>query len=114
MRNRMQEIPFGSIDFSDFSSFIFKVNHVFLEEKDNPPEKVVIDEEELDGLEKHCTWNLEDLNVVNNNKKRDNLRADKCPFCDSALLQKGCGIFGISYVSMVFLVIRFFWWTISR
>ena len=64
----MQEIPFASIDFSDFSSFIFKVNHVFLEEKDNPPEKVVIDEEELDGLEKHCTWNLEDLNVVNNKK----------------------------------------------
>ena len=27
------------IDFSDISSFIFKVNHVFLEEKDNPTEK---------------------------------------------------------------------------
>ena len=29
------------------SCFIFKVNHVFIEEKDNPVENVVIDEEEL-------------------------------------------------------------------
>ena len=27
----------------DFSIFIFKVNHLFMEEKDNPVEKVVID-----------------------------------------------------------------------
>ena len=40
----------ADIDFSDFSVFIFEVNHVFVEEKDNPEEKVVIDEEELDGI----------------------------------------------------------------
>ena len=33
---------FADIDFSDF--FIFKVNHVFMEQKDNPVEKVVIDD----------------------------------------------------------------------
>ena len=40
----------ADIDFSDFSVFILEVNHVFMEEKDNPVEKVVIDEEELGGI----------------------------------------------------------------
>ena len=31
--------------------FIFKVNHVFMEEKDNSVDKVVIDEEELDDIQ---------------------------------------------------------------
>ena len=34
------------------SSFIFKVNHVFMGEKDNPLEKVVIVEKEIDSIEK--------------------------------------------------------------
>ena len=34
-----------------FFTFVFKVNHVFLEGKDSPAEKVVIDEEELDDIE---------------------------------------------------------------
>ena len=37
--------------FTDIFSFIFKVNHVFMEEKDNPVEKFFIDEEELAGIE---------------------------------------------------------------
>ena len=31
--------------------FIFKVNQVFMEEKDNSVDKVVIDEEELDDIQ---------------------------------------------------------------
>ena len=41
MRNKMQESTLAHID---FPSFIFKVNHVFMEEKDNPAEKVALDE----------------------------------------------------------------------
>ena len=47
----MQDSTFADINFSDFSIFIFKVNCVFMEETDNPVEKVVIDDEELDGIE---------------------------------------------------------------
>ena len=38
----------ADIGFSDFSVFI--LNHVFMEEKDNPVEKDVIDEGKLDGI----------------------------------------------------------------
>ena len=58
---KMQDPTFADIDFSDFSIFIFKVYHVFMEEKDNPLEKVVIDEEELDGIEIDGILNLENL-----------------------------------------------------
>ena len=51
LRNKMQESTFADTDFCDFSSFIFKVNHVFMEVKDNPLEKVVIDEEEIDSID---------------------------------------------------------------
>ena len=50
-----------AIDLSDFSIFIFKANHVFKEEKNNPVKKVVIDEEELDGIEIDGVSNLENL-----------------------------------------------------
>ena len=53
----MQDSTFADFDFSGFSLFIFKVNHVFMEEKDSPVEKVVIDEEKLDGID----INLENL-----------------------------------------------------
>ena len=43
----MQKHKFPDID---FSSFIFKVNHAFIEE-DSPSEKVVVHEEELDGID---------------------------------------------------------------
>ena len=57
----MQDYYVRRIDFSDFSIFIFKVNHVFMEEKDNPAEKVVKDEEELKGFELDGILNLENL-----------------------------------------------------
>ena len=43
------------------SSFIFKENHVFIEEKDNPSEKVVMVEEELDGTDIDDIGHLVDL-----------------------------------------------------
>ena len=49
MRNKIQHSTFGDIDLSDFCILIFKVNHVSMEEKDNPVEKV-IEEEELNGI----------------------------------------------------------------
>ena len=45
----MQEFTFRNIDFSDFSNFIFRVNHVLMEERNNPIKKV-INKEELDGF----------------------------------------------------------------
>ena len=48
---KCRRLRFTDIDFSDFSGFIFKVNHAFMEEGDNPSEKVVIDGEELYGIE---------------------------------------------------------------
>ena len=52
----MQDSKFA--DFSNFSSFSFKVSHVFTEEKDNPVEKAVIDVEERDGIEIDGILNL--------------------------------------------------------
>ena len=43
---------------TDFSSVIFKVNHVFKEEEDNPSEYVVINEEKLGGVVIDGIWNL--------------------------------------------------------
>ena len=46
--------------FFDVSSFIFKKSHVLIEE-DSPSEKIVIVEEELDGIDRDDVGNLEDL-----------------------------------------------------
>ena len=43
------------------SSSIFKENHIFIEEKDNRSDKVVMVEEELDGIDIDSTGNLVDL-----------------------------------------------------
>ena len=43
------------------SSFIFKENLVFFQEKDNSSEKVFIVEEELDGVDVDSIRNLVDL-----------------------------------------------------
>ena len=43
-----------------FSSFIFKDNHVLVEQH-NPPEKIVIVKEELEGIDVDDIGNLEDL-----------------------------------------------------
>ena len=56
----MQGSTFANIDFSNFSSFIFQVNRVFMEEKDNPVGKVVIDEDKIDDFEDGIL-NLENL-----------------------------------------------------
>ena len=56
IRNKMQKHKFPDID---FSSFIFKVNHAFIEE-DSPSEKVVLYEEELDGIDINQLISIED------------------------------------------------------
>ena len=56
----MQKFTFRNIDFSDFSNFIFRVNHVFMEERDNPIKKV-IDKEELDGFARDSILRSENL-----------------------------------------------------
>ena len=43
------------------SSFIFRENYVFIEEKDNPSDEVAMVEEELDGIDIDVTANLVDL-----------------------------------------------------
>ena len=91
----MQDSMFADINFSDFSSFIFKV----------PVENVVIDEEKLNGFEidailnfenlyrtmfiDYECWNLKvvvDVGELNRNitkkKKPDFLQAYKCPLGD--------------------------------
>ena len=56
----MQDSTLAYIDPPDFV-FIFKVNWVFMEEKDNPEESVAIDEEERYDIEIYCLLNLENL-----------------------------------------------------
>ena len=47
----MQDSTFPDIDFVPFSSFTFKVNHVFMGEREKLVEKIVINAEELDGID---------------------------------------------------------------
>ena len=61
IRNKMQDSTFADIDFSNFSSSIFKVNHNFIEEEDSSVGKVVADEDKLDGIEIDDLLNLENL-----------------------------------------------------
>ena len=81
------------------SSFIFKQNHVFIENKDNPSEEIVIVVEQLDGIgnledsprlffiDKECE-NLKvfvdggDLTRNINEKKSDFLQAYRYQLCD--------------------------------
>ena len=55
-RNKKQETSFAD---TRRSSFLFKENCVFIEEEDNPTDKVVIVEEKLDGI--NIDGNLVDL-----------------------------------------------------
>ena len=57
----MQDSTFAVLSFSDFPIFIFKVNQVFIQEKENSVGKVVLYEEELDGIEIDGMLNLENL-----------------------------------------------------
>ena len=63
MRNKMQDPTFADIEFSNFSSFIFKLNHVFMEENENLEEKFIVGEEELDGIAIDGILNSENLPV---------------------------------------------------
>ena len=49
--NKTKNSTITEIDFSDFSSFLIKVNHVFMEEKDSSKENVVMGEEEINAVE---------------------------------------------------------------
>ena len=92
----IQGSTFGDIDFSDFYSFIFEV----------PVEKIVIDGEELHGIEIDGILNLENLSRtvfideecwnlkvvvdvgeltrnITKKKKPDVLQAYKCSLCDT-------------------------------
>ena len=105
------------------SSFIFKENHVFIEEEDNSSDKFVKVQEELDGIDIDGIGDLVDLpklmyidkecgdlQVVidseqltrNNNKKRNSevLQAYRCPLCDKFIEEVE--------VSIIFLVVIFF------
>ena len=57
----MQDATRADIHYPDFSIFIFKVHCAFMEEKDNPVEKAVIDEEEHDDIYIYGNLNLENL-----------------------------------------------------
>ena len=50
-RNKMQDSTLADTDYPHFSIFTFKVNCAFMEKKNNHVAKVVIHEEELDGIE---------------------------------------------------------------
>ena len=57
------------------SSFRFKENHVFIEEEDNPSNKVVIVEEELDDIDIDGFRNLVDLpRLIFNDEECGNLQ----------------------------------------
>ena len=82
------------------SSFTFKENHVFIEKEDNPSDKAVEVDEELDGIENFVDLsrlmfidekfgNLkvvvdggEPTRNVNRKKKLDILQAYRYPLCD--------------------------------
>ena len=101
MRNKFEKTTLADID---FSSFIFKENHVLIEE-DNPPENIVIVEKGLDGIDTDDIGNLKcllrlvfiheecgNLKVfvdggeltknINQKMKPDVLQAYKYPVCD--------------------------------
>ena len=46
----MEETTIEGVNFSDFSSFIFSVIHIFTGKEDNSSDKIVIVEEELQGI----------------------------------------------------------------
>ena len=87
-----------------FLSFYFQGSYLLIEE-DNPPEKIAIDKEELDGIDIDSIENLEDLLIIgfiheecvnlkvfvdcgeltrniNKKKKAGILQAYKCPLFD--------------------------------
>ena len=101
---------FTDIDFFYFSSFIFKENHVLVEEG-NLSEKNVIVKKELDGIDINDIGNLEDLlikvfiheecgnlkvfvdgrelnRIINEKKKPGALQTYRCPLCDKCFMRE--------------------------
>ena len=63
IRIKMQETTLANIDFFLllllFFQFYFQIDHFFIEEEDKPSEeKVVLDQEELDGIDINRIGNL--------------------------------------------------------
>ena len=63
---KMQETTLANIDFFLllllFFQFYFQINHFFIEEEDKPSEeKVVLDQEELDGIDINRIGNLKNF-----------------------------------------------------
>ena len=97
-----------SADIDFFSSFIFKENHVLVEEG-NPSEKNVIAKKELDDIDINAIGNLEDLlrivfihqeygnlkafidggdlnRIINKKKKPGVLQIYRCSLCDKCFM----------------------------
>ena len=106
----IEETKFADIDFFYFSSFIFKENHVLVEEG-NPSEKNVIVKKELDGIDINDIGNLEDLlrivfihqecrnlkvfvdggelnRIINEKKKPGVLQIYICPLCGKSFMRE--------------------------
>ena len=60
-KEKMLDSTFTDTDFSNLSSFIFRVNHIFVGEKDKLVEKNATNEEELDDIEIDGILDLENL-----------------------------------------------------
>ena len=89
------------------SSFTFKENHVFIEEEDNPFDKVAMVMEELDGIR-----NLMDLpRLLLNDGKCGNLRTERRfqKFYKPIDVNSVANAIDEIEVSMVSLAVTFFW-----
>ena len=60
-KEKMLDSTYADTDFSNLSSFIFRVNHIFVGEKDKLVEKNATNEEELDDIEIDGILDLENL-----------------------------------------------------
>ena len=103
------------------SSFTFKENHVFIEEEDNPSDKVVMVKEELDVIDIDGIRNLVDLpRLLFNDEKCGNVKVVAESFLKiitELRLQKFYKPIDVNSVtnaideievSMIFLVVTFF------
>ena len=86
------------------SSFIFKEKHVLIDEEDNPSDKLVMVEEELDGIDNFKCGNFK-MSIVESLLERITERISKMFYKPilwqmlqmSSILIKPCGIESISF-----------------
>ena len=102
------------------SSFTFKENHVFIEEEDNPSDKVVMVKEELDVIDIDGIRNLDLPRLLFNDEKCGNVKVVAESFLKiitELRLQKFYKPIDVNSVtnaideievSMIFLVVTFF------